>query len=388
MNGDTQERIPCPKCGQLMYKTSRCCTHCGTINPDYVHNNNLLKNIQKSIDEYQTGKTPLIKEKSSQAQIANNTGNRIFAFYVTYLLYILFIVVTAISSYMTGITSFDILIISTYPLTIITVSVIFLYIYSIELVFMKCNKPWWAGLVPIYNLMVLGEIAFHKKYIGLLSLIPGLGLIFLLVMLYQIGEKFKFNGLLTALFSIIVIPYLGFSDRLYEGKVYVSSNDNKSLEKDYRNKKIFFSTLILLILCGVVLFLMGNMGKVRKSGKIIKGGYYVIASKQVLRKVKTAVEAGNIDCGDISYNSSAGNYYISYNDLGNSVYLPLYMMRNPISAYVRVDNDKNPREYYVSMSDGEFGFAETIESEIVPEDVREYTQIDSLAGKTICTIKE
>lgn len=387
MNGDTQERIPCPKCGELMYRTARCCTHCGTINPDYVQNKNLLKTIQKSISEYQTGKMPLIKEKSGQAQTANNTGNRIFAFYVTYLLYILFIVATAISSYITGITSFDILIMSTYPLTIVTVSVMFLYIYSIELVFMKCNKPWWGGLVPIYNLMVLGEIAFHKKYIGLLSLIPGLGLIFLLVMLYKIGEKFKFSGLLTALFSIIVIPYLGFSDRLYEGKVYVSSNDAKSLEKDYRNKKIFLSTLVLLIICGTVLFLMGNMGKVRKSGKIIKGSYYVIASKQALRDTKKAVEAGNIDCGDVTYNSSAGNYYISYTDLGKSVYLPLYMMRNPISAYVRIDNDKNPSEYYVSMSDGEYGFKETIESDIVPEDVGEYNQVDSLVGKTVCTIK-
>ena len=212
-----EERIPCPKCGQPMQKSARYCIHCGTINAAYETNKKVVSAINKSIADYNTGKMPLIKEKNKGAAIANNTGNRKLAFILTYLLYLLMIIMTGIATYLTGVNTFDILIMSSYPMTIILISVMFLYIYSIELIFMKCNKPWCDGLVPIYNLIVLGDITFHKKYIGLLSFVPIIGQIFLLVMLYKLGEKFKYSGLLTMLFSILFIPIIGYSDHLYEG---------------------------------------------------------------------------------------------------------------------------------------------------------------------------
>lgn len=386
MNEEKSRRIPCPKCGELMSVDARCCTHCGTLNPDFINNQTLYDNVQKSIKDYKAGKTPLLKERQGQAHEANNTGNRNFAFYVTYFLYLLMIAVTAFAAFSTGINSFDILIISSYPMTLVMLSILFLYIYSIELMFMKCNKPWWAGLVPIYNIMVLGDIAFHNKYIGLICFVPIIGQIFLLVILYKIGEKFKYNGMFTALLSIIFVPIIGFADHLYEDKVYVTTGDDRSLEKDYRNKKIFFSTLVLILVCGVALFIMGHIGQVRKTNKTIGGLYYAMAGRQTIRHVKSAVEAGDIICKSTTYDSSQGVYYIKYNDLGNNVFLPLYMMRDSISAYVKIDNDKEPREYYISMTDGKYGFSEILEKDVYARNVIEYTSLREVPTVQICEI--
>ena len=376
MSNLSVEKIPCPKCGAMMDANARYCIRCGTINPNQETNQVVKKAIQQSVENYHSGEIPLIRDsRNSQTAVADNTGNKKFAFLVTYLLYVGMILITGIATYLTGITSFDLLIISSYPLTVIFLSVVFLYIYSIELIFMKCNKPWWAGLVPIYNLMVLGDISFHNKYIGLLSLVPVVGQVFLLVMLYNLGKKFKYNGVLTVLLSIIYVPIIGFSDHLYEGKTYVTSGDAKSLEKDYRRKKVFFSTLILFLLIGTVLFIMGNMGKVRKTQKTINASYYVIASNQALKQVKKAVENNTLVCDETNYDANKGVYYVYYPDLGDSVFLPLYVARDVISAYVKIDNNKNPREYYVSMTDGKQGFAETIESEISMDTVSDYTTL-------------
>lgn len=386
MNENVVEKIPCPKCGELMPKTARYCLRCGTINPELETNRILKKSIQKSINDYKAGRTELINEGKGQVSIASNTGNRKLAFNVTYLLYLFLIIVTGAITYLSGINTFDLLIISSYPMTVVLLSIMFLYIYGIELVFIKCNKPWWGGLVPIYNIMVLGDIAFHNKYIGLLCFVPVIGQIFLLVVLYRIGTKFKYNGLLTALLSIIYIPIIGYGDHLYEGQVFVSTDDDKSLERDYRRKKTFFGTLILLIIVGSVLFVMGNMGKIRKANRVVNGTYYVFASSKMLKQVQEAVDNGNIKCSGVTYSPDGGVYYINYIDVGEKVHLPLYLMRESIAGYVKIDNSKSPREYSVSLSDNTYGFPETVESEISVDTVEEYTELGAIPRNQICEI--
>ena len=386
MNGDSIPKIACPKCGEMMNADARYCMRCGTINPNLETNKILKKNIQTTIDEYKSGKAPLIKEKSSIAAAANNTGNRTFAFYVTYLLYIVTLIVIGFSAYKNGINTLDFLIISEYPELVIIVSLIFIYIYSTELIFMKCNKQWWAGFIPIYNLMITGDITFHNQYIGLLSLVPVIGQIFMLVMFYKLGEKFKYNGWLTMIFFVIALPIIGLSDHLYEGKVYVTEGDQRSLEKDYRHKKIFVTTFMLFFLCGIALFLMGNMGKVRKTNETIEKTYYVLASKRVVEVVKKSVEENQINCASVTYSADSGVYYISYPDVGNEIHLPLYMMREAIAAYVKIDNSVQPTQYYVSMTDGKYGFQETAIDEITTDTVKNYTSLNVVPSDNVCRI--
>ncbi|MBQ6497217.1 MAG: zinc ribbon domain-containing protein [Bacilli bacterium] len=380
-------KIPCPKCGELMYADARYCMRCGTINTANESNKALKKAVQQSINSYKAGKTPLINEGNTQTAIASNTGNRKFAFMVTYFLYLGIILLTGIATYLTGINSFDLLIISTYPMTVLLLSVFFIYIYSIELIFMKCNKPWWAGLVPIYNVMELGDIAFHNKYVGLITLIPGVGILFLLAMFYKIGDRFNYNAFITMILSLIYIPVIGFSDHLYEGKAYVSSNDDRSLEKDYRNKKIFFTTAVLLLLGAAILLVMGNMGKLRKTHQSISDVYFVLASQRTIKAVKKAVEEDRIECDNVKYNSTEGIYYLRYNDVSDIVHLPFYMLRDPIGAYIKIDNTQKPRVYYISMSDGSYGFKETIEGEVTKDIVTEYPTLDIISNKNVCIIK-
>ena len=382
------KRIPCPKCGELMNASSRYCIRCGTINPNFESNKIVQKAIKQSIDSYKTGQSPLIREGDNNIAIASNTGNRKFAFLVTYLLYVGIILIIGLVTYLNGINTFDFLIVSTFPMTVVVISLFFLYIYSIELIFMKCNKPWWGGLVPIYNVMVLGDIAFHNKYIGLITLLPVIGPIFMLVIFYKLGEKFKYNKVLTALLSVIYIPIIGFADHLYEGKVYINTKDDRSLEKDYRNKKIFFGTIIVFLLAGGTLFVMGNLGNIRKTHKSIRKSYYVLASNKFLDKVKKAVDEDRITCDKVTYSSTQGIYYIKYADLGDNIYLPFYMMRDPISAYVKIDNNQDPRVYSVSMTDGTNGFKETVETEISTEIVVDYPTLVEVPKNNMCTISQ
>ena len=134
-------------------------------------------------------------------------------------------------------------------------SIAFIYIYSIQLIFVKCNQKWWYALIPFYNLFVLCDIVFRKKWLGIILLIPVIGQIFLLVILYKMAMKFKYSGLLAILFPIIFVPLMGFGTRLYEGVSYIS--EDRTLEKDYKRKKVFFVTLmILLVLSGILCLIL------------------------------------------------------------------------------------------------------------------------------------
>jgi hypothetical protein len=50
-------------------------------------------------------------------------------------------------------------------------------------VFTKAGKPGWAALIPIYNLIVLLQIAGKPAWWFLLFLIPGVNLIVLILIL-------------------------------------------------------------------------------------------------------------------------------------------------------------------------------------------------------------
>ena len=123
---------------------------------------------------------------------------------------------------------------------------------------------------------------------------------------------------------------------------------------------------------------MGNMGKLRKTHQSISDVYFVLASQRAIKAVKKAVEEDRIECDNVKYNSTEGIYYLRYNDVSDIVHLPFYMVRDPIGAYIKIDNTQKPRVYYISMSDGSYGFKETIEGEVT---------LDIISNKNVCIIK-
>ena len=191
-----------------MNSNSRYCMKCGNLNSDHEANQSMKPYIKDNAEAYQVGSGEYISSNSVQTSIGNNTGNRKLCFIVNFSIYMFIIIISTIIVLLKG--NMDILYVrdSFLPYLLVIVSTIFLYCYSIELIFMKCNKPWWSGLIPIYNFMVLSEILYKKKLLGLITLIPIIGELYILVMFYTLGKRFKFNGLLTVVLSLIFIPII------------------------------------------------------------------------------------------------------------------------------------------------------------------------------------
>jgi len=98
--------------------------------------------------------------------------------------------------------------------------VLLLMIISLWRVFEKAGEPGWACLVPIYNLVVLLNIAGKPIWWLLLLFIPLVNLIIYLLIHIAVAERFgkgALFGLGLFLFGFIFWPVLAFDDSAYQG---------------------------------------------------------------------------------------------------------------------------------------------------------------------------
>jgi uncharacterized protein DUF5684 len=87
-------------------------------------------------------------------------------------------------------------------------------------VFTKAGKPGWAAIIPIYNLIVLLQIAGKPLWWILLMLIPVVNIVIAILIWVGIAKAFgKGTGFAIGLLllSPIFVPILGFSDARYVG---------------------------------------------------------------------------------------------------------------------------------------------------------------------------
>ncbi len=108
-----------------------------------------------------------------------------------------------------------------------TVGFIFLLAFAILMiasmwkVFEKAGKPGWAAIIPIYNTIVLLEIA--KKpvwWIFIILLVPIANLIFAIMAIHGVSKNFgKGVGFTLGLIFLgfIFYPILGFGSAKYQG---------------------------------------------------------------------------------------------------------------------------------------------------------------------------
>lgn len=85
-------------------------------------------------------------------------------------------------------------------------------------VFAKAGKPGWAAIVPIYNLIVMLEIAGKPLWWIILFLIPCVNLIMVILTYMGLAKNFgksEAYGLGLAFLPFIFFPLLGFSDAKY-----------------------------------------------------------------------------------------------------------------------------------------------------------------------------
>lgn len=360
MNNEEDTIIYCSRCGAEMKSSSRYCMKCGNINYDHEANQS-LRYLQPKEEKqvYQIGSgQSLINNEITGVQnisVVHNIGNGKVCFLVNYGVYLLVLLASLFISFK-GIYSMDSIVNSSFPLIAIFSSILFLYFYSIQLVYVKSDRKWWYAFIPIYNIMVLSDIAFHKKYLGLLLFVPVVGFVFYFILFYQLGKKFQYSGILTMLFPFIMVPVIAFGIHFYEGRTLVDTNDKNYLEKNYRYRKVSLITVLLFSVIGISLFIFGDLDNFYNKISFMGNNYYVYVSNQLVKHVEQGFENSKVSCGSNGTDLSKESYTFHFNDVGDETYLWFYYFHNPIQANVYVENNNGKRVYYVELSDGTYGF--------------------------------
>ncbi|MCF8226076.1 MAG: DUF5684 domain-containing protein [Bacteroidales bacterium] len=112
-------------------------------------------------------------------------------------------------------------------LYILSVVVFLLILISMWNIYTKAGKPGWAVIVPVYNILILLEIA-GKPWWWLFLLILPVANIFYGIWLWNLvslsfGKDEGFTvGLI--LLPFVFIPILGLGDDLYKGPAGASKN--------------------------------------------------------------------------------------------------------------------------------------------------------------------
>ena len=381
--------VYCPKCGAEMNNNMRFCMKCGFLNYNHEANQSIQKYIKNEDTSYELGSGKLIFDQTddSRRSLATSTGNKLFCYLINFFLFLGCLVVGFLLS-VKGDYQFQAIVHSAFPVIMIIISLTFLYVFAFQLIYMKCNRPWWSALIPVYNMMVLADVLFQKKWIGLLTLIPIVGQIVMMVMLYKLGESFNNNGVLTVIFAPIFIPLMGYNVYGYKGYIFVNENSKFNVEREYAFKKVFLTLMILPLLVGVGAISFTNFSIIEETVKRLGNSSYVTTSNKLVAEVKIKVEADNIICNGANYNPNEGVYYFYFDDVGKVVFIPFYLTRNTIQGYVKVDNTGDKTKYYVSLSDGEKGFPETESKKITLDSIVEYKKINSIPGAVSCNFIE
>ena len=87
-------------------------------------------------------------------------------------------------------------------------------------IYTKAGKPGWASIIPIYDILVLIEIAGLEWWYILLLLVPFANIYAIFKIYIELAHKFGKStgfGVLTVFFSLICLPILAFGDAKYQG---------------------------------------------------------------------------------------------------------------------------------------------------------------------------
>ena len=108
---------------------------------------------------------------------------------------------------------------------IIYIAIIVLIIASQWKIFTKAGKPGWAALVPIYNIIIMLEVARQPLWMIILYFIPIANLIAVIIVYIELSNNFSKSGGFAAgliLLPIIFFPILAFGDAKYKQVTQVS----------------------------------------------------------------------------------------------------------------------------------------------------------------------
>lgn len=103
---------------------------------------------------------------------------------------------------------------------IIYFAVIILVLAGVWKMFKKAGRPGWGALIPIYNTILMLEIAKRPIWWIILFFIPIANFIVAILVCIDLAKNFGKStgfGLGIAFLPFIFIPILGFGDAKYQG---------------------------------------------------------------------------------------------------------------------------------------------------------------------------
>lgn len=101
----------------------------------------------------------------------------------------------------------------------IYLALVVLMIAALWKVFVKAGKPGWAAIIPIYNLVVLLEIAGKPLWQILLFCIPLVNFVMILLVDIEIAKRFGKSagfGIGLLFLPFVFFPMLAFTDAQYQ----------------------------------------------------------------------------------------------------------------------------------------------------------------------------
>ena len=102
--------------------------------------------------------------------------------------------------------------------TIIWLALVVLMIASVWKIFTKAGRPGWASIVPIYNFIVMLQIAGKPLWFIVLFFIPFANIVAMILVYIGLARVFGKGGGFAAgmiFLPFIFFPMLAFSDATY-----------------------------------------------------------------------------------------------------------------------------------------------------------------------------
>lgn len=231
--------IRCSRCGAEMKSDARYCMKCGNLNyshPDNVSMRPYIKDVNsnKTLNNSVSGMMPKF--------IGNiNLSNKMICLIVNILLHLVILFVTTY--------------IFKNFLLFLGCFVLFIFDYSMQVVYIKANKKWWSYFIPFYNMYIFCQITLDNGWLFLLYFVPFVNLVVYFLSLYRLGIRFGRNGFFTLFFPIVFIPIIAFSKDTASLSVQNFSDEKGGIvdtktktkkEVNYRRKQFVLSLFVLV----------------------------------------------------------------------------------------------------------------------------------------------
>ena len=125
------------------------------------------------------------------------------------------------------------MIIAALLFVLIYIGIIVLMITSVWKVFTKANQPGWAAIVPIYNIIIMLEVAKKPTWWVAMYFIPIANFIFMIMTLNGLSKNFgKDEGFTVGMvfLGIVFWPILAFGNAQYVDNKVMSTSSNDLLD--------------------------------------------------------------------------------------------------------------------------------------------------------------